>query len=104
MCSAVFSPRGPPLRFLGAPRGRVRRAVPYLVMGAALTMPTWVGDGNPLYYFPVLIAAFLVGYGGRLAARLVMGVIFFEWIIAWSMIVDTRAVLPGSAGYWGAAA
>ena len=33
-----------------------------------------------------------------------MGVIFFEWIIAWSMIVDTRAVLPGSAGYWGAAA
>ena len=92
------------LRFLGAPRGRVRRAAPYLVMGAALTMPTWVGDGNPLYYFPFLIAAFLIGYGGRLSARLVMGVIFFEWIIAWSMIVDTRAVLPGSAGYWGAAA
>ena len=44
--------------FSRRPRGRVRRAAPYLVMGAALTMPTWVGDGNPLYYFPFLIAHF----------------------------------------------
>ena len=85
------------LRFLAAPKGRVRWIAPYLVLGAALGMPTWMGDGNPLYYFPFLIAAFLIGYGGSLAARLVVGVIFFEWIIAWSMIVDTRAVLPGSA-------
>lgn len=92
------------LRFLAAPKGRVRWIAPYLVLGAALGMPTWMGDGNPLYYFPFLIAAFLIGYGGSLAARLVMGMIFFEWIIAWSMIVDTRAVLPGSADYWGAAA
>ena len=84
--------------------GGVRWIVPYLVIGAALGMPTWAGDGNPLYYFPFLLAAFLIGYGGRLAARLVVGMIFFEWIIAWSMIVDTRAVLPGSAGYWGAMA
>ena len=90
------------LRFLAAPKGRVRWIAPYLVLGAALGMPTWMGDGNPLYYFPFLIAAFLIGYGGSLAARLVVGVIFFEWIIAWSMIVDTRAVLPGSADYWGA--
>lgn len=92
------------LYFLAPAKGRVRWIVPYLVIGAALGMPTWAGDGNPLYYFPFLLAAFLIGYGGRLAARLVVGMIFFEWIIAWSMIVDTRAVLPGSAGYWGAMA
>ena len=92
------------LYFLAPAKGRVRWIVPYLVIGAALSMPTWAGDGNPLYYFPFLIAAFLIGYGGRPAARLVVGTIFFEWIIAWSMIVDTRAVLPGSAGYWGAMA
>lgn len=88
--------------FLTPSKGRVLRAVPCLVFGAALSMPTWMGDGNPLYYFPFLIAAFVVGYGGRLAARLVVGVIFFEWVIAWGMIVDTRAVLPASADYWGA--
>ena len=92
------------LYFLAPAKGRVRWIAPYLVIGAALSMPTWAGDGNPLYYFPFLIAAFLIGYGGRPAARLVVGTIFFEWIIAWSMIVDTRAVLPGSAGYWGAMA
>lgn len=92
------------LYFLAPAKGRVRWIVPYLVIGAALGMPTWAGDGNPLYYFPFLVAAFLIGYGGRPAARLVVGVIFFEWIIAWSMIVDTRAVLPGSGDYWGAMA
>lgn len=89
-------------RFLSAPKGRGRAAVPCLVIGVALGMPTWVGDGNPLYLFPVFLVAFLIGYGGSRSARLVVGVIFFEWIIAWSMIVDTRAVLPGAAGYWGA--
>lgn len=91
-------------RFLAAPKHRICAAVPCLVIGAALGMPTWVGDGNPLYLFPVLLAAFLIGYGGSRLARLVVGVIFFEWITAWSMIVDTRAVLPGADGYWGAVA
>lgn len=91
-------------RFLAAPKRRICAAAPCLVIGAALGMPTWVGDGNPLYLFPVLLASFLIGYGGSRLARLVVGVIFFEWIIAWSMIVDTRAVLPGADGYWGAVA
>lgn len=91
-------------RFLAAPKSRICAVVPCLVIGAALGMPTWVGDGNPLYLFPVLLASFLIGYGGSRLARLVVGVIFFEWIIAWSMIVDTRAVLPGADGYWGAVA
>ena len=73
------------LYFLAPAKGRGRRIVPYLVIGAALGMPTWAGDGNPLYYFPFLIAAFLIGYGGRPAARLVVGTIFFEWIIAWNL-------------------
>nr|WP_297275084.1 sensor histidine kinase [uncultured Agathobaculum sp.] len=89
-------------RFLAPSKGRIRSAVPCVTIGAALGMPTWVGDGNPLYFFPFFIAAFLVGYGGSRLARLVIGVIFYEWIIAWSMIVDTRAVLPGTDGYWGA--
>ena len=43
------------LYFLAPAKGRVRWIVPYLVIGAALGMPTWAGDGNPLYYFPFLL-------------------------------------------------
>ena len=56
-------------RFLAAPKHRICAAAPCLVIGAALGMPTWVGDGNPLYLFPVLLAAFLIGYGGSRLAR-----------------------------------
>ncbi len=90
--------------FLSPAKGRVYRWAVHLVTGVALGMPTWVGDGNPLYYLPAFLAAFVAGYSGRFLARLVVGVIFYEWIMAWSMIVDTRAVLPGSADYWGAVA
>lgn len=103
MCGGIL-PASAARRFLPAPKRKFRAAVPCLVTGIALSMPTWIGDGNPLYLFPFFLAAFLTGYGGSRFARLIVGLIFYEWIIAWSMIVDTRAVLPGADGYWGAMA
>lgn len=82
-------------RFLPPHEKRWRRLLPLLIFMFSTTMPTWIGDENPLFLFPFFLLAFWFGYGGGRGARLVFGQLFFSFVTAFCMIVD-------SAPAWGA--
>lgn len=84
-------------RVLGRCRGWKRRAALYLLLGAALVLPAWVGDHNPVLLFPPFLAVFLLCGGGSPLARLVTGGVFYTLLVPVSMLVDTLlegATLP----------
>lgn len=76
-------------RFLPIASGKLRRVSPYILFAITLSIPTWIGDANPLFLFLPFILVFLVCYDGVFVARLVTGMVFFELLIAWNMMVDS---------------
>ncbi|MDF2838939.1 MAG: hypothetical protein K0S60_642, partial [Evtepia sp.] len=76
-------------RFLPEGTGRLRKVIPYFLFAITLTMPTWIGDANPLFLLLPFLMTFLFCYGGTALSRLVTGMVFFEVLIAWNMMVDS---------------
>lgn len=61
----------------------------YFVLYASYTMPSWVGDLNPLYMFPLFISGFLITFAGERLTRLVLGIIFYTLLISLNMLLDS---------------
>lgn len=78
-------------RFLPQGKGRLRRVSPYVLFAITFTMPTWIGDANPLFLFLPFVLVFHFCYDGAVLARLVTGTVFFELLIAWNMMVDSSS-------------
>lgn len=53
---------------------------------------SWIGDENPIIFFPFFMAAFLLCYRAPWCARLVCGMIFFSLIEPFCMMTDSSAL------------
>lgn len=63
------------------------------------TMPSWMGDKNPIMVFPVFMAAMLVCLPGDKIARLTIGGILYPLTVSINMMLDSlhlddRALVP----------
>ncbi len=72
------------------------RPILFLLFFFAITMPTWIGDENPLFFFPFFVGAFLLCCEESRLARLSMGFVLYAALIPGDMFID-------SLGYWGIA-
>ncbi|MDO4269333.1 MAG: GHKL domain-containing protein [Eubacteriales bacterium] len=81
-------------RLLPAGKGWVRRLAPYALFAVVIEMPSWIGDENPLFLFPVFVAVFLLCGGGTKLARLAAALMLFALVMPLNMMLDT-------VGFWG---
>ncbi len=65
------------------------RVVLYLLLSIVPTVPSWMGDENPVLFFPFFMLIFLLCLRGPWPARLVMGGIFFALLFSTNMMLDT---------------
>lgn len=78
------------------------RVVLYLLLALVPTVPSWMGDENPVLFFPFFMLIFLLCLGGTWPARLVTGGVFYALLFSLNMLLDTAALLAvfPEAGMW----
>lgn len=67
-----------------------RRVLLYLLLGTAISLPSWVGDENPILIFPLFLLGFLLLLSGETLPKLVMGGIFYALLIPVNMLMDSQ--------------
>lgn len=72
---------------------RWRRISIYVLLEVAITLPSWVGDENPILFFPFFMLGFLLLLSGDKLPKLIVGGIFYALLIPINMLVDSQ--------YWG---
>lgn len=77
------------LRFLSAGQGRLRRAVPFFLFTAFVSLPLWVADENALFLFFCMLPVFWLGYQGPWYAKLIIGGVFYSLLTPICILVDT---------------
>lgn len=70
-----------------------KRVLLYILLEIAITLPSWVGDENPILFFPFFMLGFLLLLTGEKLPKLVVGAVFFALLIPLNMLLDSR--------YWG---
>lgn len=77
--------------------GKAAYALRLCLFFSGMTGPMWIGDENLLFFLPLFIGAFLLGYGGTRLARVVVSVVFYLLLAGLGMIFDSGyEVLPVS--------
>lgn len=69
---------------------RWKRILVYLLLGIAIVLPSWVGDENPILFFPFFILGFLLLLPGNKLPKLVVGGIFYTLLIPINMLMDSQ--------------
>lgn len=75
--------------FLTVKPGKAAYAIRLLLFWAGMSGPLWIGDENLLFFLPVFIGFFLLGYKGTRIARIVVGTVFYLLLASLGMILDT---------------
>lgn len=78
-------------RMLAVGRGPIRKLAPLILFTFVPTMPSWLGDENPLLLFPFFLLVFILSYGGPWFARGAVGIVFYELLISLNMFLDTMS-------------
>lgn len=78
-------------RVLPVGRGPIRRFAPLALFTIVPTMPSWLGDENPLLMLPFFMLVFFLCYGGPWFARGTVGIVFYELLISLNMFFDTTS-------------
>lgn len=81
------------LKMFSVPSKRWKRVLLYLLLGVAISLPSWVGDENPILLFPVFMLGFWLLLPGEKLPKFIMGGIFYTLLIPVNMLVDST--------YWG---
>lgn len=85
--------------FLTAKPRKFVFATRLILFCAGMTGPMWIGDENLLFFLPMFIGLFLLGYQGSRIARAVVGTVFYLLFAGIGMILDTSFnILP--TGVW----
>lgn len=68
---------------------RWKKTLFYLIMFASPQITSWVGDENPVLFFPFFMAALLLSLDGTFLARLVTAGMLYALLISLNMMLDT---------------
>lgn len=77
------------LKMFSVPSKRWKRVLLYLLLGVAISLPSWVGDENPILLFPVFMLGFWLLLPGEKLPKFIMGGIFYTLLIPVNMLVDS---------------
>ncbi|MDO5574632.1 MAG: GHKL domain-containing protein [bacterium] len=79
--------------FLTVKPGRLAYTIRLILFWGGMTGPMWIGDENLLFFLPMIILLFLLGYQGTRIARTVIGTVFYLLLAGFGMILDTSYCL-----------